>query len=159
MGVSGCGKTTLAQQLAQQLGCAFIEGDALHSPSNIAKMSAGTPLTDEDRWPWLAAIAQALNAACASQHRGVATCSALKRSYRDYLRQQIQFPLQFVFLDARKADLLTRLEARQGHFMPSQLLESQLQTLERPSADENVLRLWALQPIATLLEAINPTAK
>jgi gluconokinase len=132
MGVSGSGKTTLGRALAARLGVVYAEADEFHPPENIAKMSAGHPLTDEDRWPWLRAIATWIG-----EHEvdgGVVTCSALKRTYRDLLRSG--GPVFFVHL-AGGADVIgARLQARQGHFMPPALLESQIADLEPLDPDE-----------------------
>jgi gluconokinase len=138
MGVSGCGKTTIGKALAQKLGVAFIEGDALHSQSNVAKMSAGTPLTDEDRWPWLQEIGAELGDA-AKRGGAVATCSSLKKIYRDRLRQFAGSGLRFVFLDCSGAVLEERMRQRKGHFMPPSLLASQLATLEDPKGEAGVI--------------------
>lgn len=136
MGVSGCGKSTYAQALAAASGALFVEGDDLHSAPNIARMRAGQALTDADRWPWLDRIAEAVNAALADGPV-VATCSALRRAYRDRLRTGIAAPVRFVLLDVPIDELRRRVAAR-DHFMPPDLLDSQLATLEWPDADEGV---------------------
>jgi len=135
MGVSGCGKTTVATQLAQRLGLRMIDGDDLHLPENVAKMRSGTPLQDEDRWPWLERIGQSLVQPASGQHGTVVACSALKRAYRDRIRQQAP-QVRFVFLDGSAETIRQRLDARVGHYMPPGLLQSQLNTLQRPEADE-----------------------
>jgi gluconokinase len=136
MGVSGSGKSTVARVLAQRLACPMLEGDSLHSADNIRRMSAGIPLTDDDRRGWLEAIAQRIAGADA---RGlVVACSALKRSARDILRRDAP-SLLFVYLAGSRRLLEARLQARRNHFMPLSLLDSQLQTLEQPGTDENVL--------------------
>ena len=135
MGVCGSGKTTVGQLLAQSLGWPFIEGDRLHPPENVARMSAGLALSDDDRWPWLDAIAAAI---AAEQKRGseaVAACSALKYAYRERLRAAAG-PLVFVHLDGDPALLAQRMAARKEHFMPPGLLASQLATLEPLRPDE-----------------------
>lgn len=137
MGVSGCGKSTYGAARAAATGATFIEGDALHGAANVAKMRAGQPLTDADRWPWLARIAEAVNAAL-GQGPVIATCSALRRAYRDALRAGIAAPVRFVLLDVPVDELRRRVAARPGHFMPAALLDSQLATLEWPGADEDV---------------------
>ena len=135
MGVSGSGKSTVGAGIAAALGLHFIDGDGLHSAASVALMQAGTPLRDEDRWPWLDRIGARLSDA-AQWPDGVAiACSALKRSYRDRIRRAAP-GVRFVFLDG-PADLIrARMAGRTGHYMPSTLLESQLQTLESPGADE-----------------------
>lgn len=133
MGVSGCGKTTVAMGLADRLGWEFAEGDDFHPQANVDKMHAGQPLTDEDRWPWLRKIAEWIAGAENDEKPGIVTCSALKRSYRDVLRSP---GVIFVHLTASKALLEARISARKGHFMPSDLLQSQLDTLEPLQDDE-----------------------
>jgi carbohydrate kinase (thermoresistant glucokinase family) len=138
MGVSGSGKSTVAEALNQHLHWPYQEGDELHPPSNVQKMHHGVPLTDEDRAPWLAAIRTWIDARVAAGEPGLITCSALKRSYRDGLvdgRRQVRL----LYLQASKQVLQDRLERRAGHFMPASLLESQLQTLEPPGPDEHPL--------------------
>ena len=136
MGVAGSGKTTIARTLAERLGWRFQEGDALHPPANVAKMSAGTPLTDEDRWPWLHAIAAVIDSWRAEGASGIVTCSALKRAYRDILIGP-RTDVRLVHLAGEKALIAGRMAARKGHFMPTALLDSQFATLEPPGADEN----------------------
>lgn len=151
MGVSGSGKSTLATGLASALSLDSIDGDALHLPQSVAKMAAGIPLTDADRWPWLDRIAAKLADADAYPRGLVVACSALKRSYRDRLRQATS-GLRFVFLDGPPALIASRLGGRSGHFMPSALLESQLQALERPGPDEpDVLHLSIECTIVSLI--------
>jgi carbohydrate kinase (thermoresistant glucokinase family) len=135
MGVSGVGKTTIGVGLADALGWAYQEGDALHPPANVAKMAGGTPLTDEDRWPWLRAIAEVIDAWRAAGRSGVVTCSALKRAYRDILIGE-RPDVRLVYLQGDRAVIGRRMAARKGHFMPPGLLDSQLATLEPPTADE-----------------------
>ena len=132
MGVSGCGKSTIAELYAQRTGATLIEADVFHPPANIAKMSAGIPLTDDDRAGWLAVMADRLAEGKARGEAMVVTCSALKKAYRDRLRQADP-DLFFVFLDGSQELLQARLDARKGHFMPPGLLGSQLATLERPN--------------------------
>jgi carbohydrate kinase (thermoresistant glucokinase family) len=138
MGVSGCGKSTVGAALAQALGLAFIEGDSLHPPRNVALMAAGTPLTDDDRAGWLATIADRLARAQAGGAGLVLSCSALKRSYRDGLRARCP-GLRLVYLHGTAAQLQARLQWRSGHYMPPSLLASQLATLEPPDIDERAL--------------------
>jgi carbohydrate kinase (thermoresistant glucokinase family) len=132
MGPSGCGKSTLGAALAARLGVPFIEGDALHPPENLAKMAAGVPLDDADRAPFLDAVGAAL---AARPEGAVASCSALRRTYRDRLRARAG-RVAFVLPLAPRAVLAARLAGRAGHFMPASLLDSQMATLERPGADE-----------------------
>jgi carbohydrate kinase (thermoresistant glucokinase family) len=136
MGVAGTGKSTVAGLLAERLNWELQEGDDLHPPANVAKMSAGTPLTDEDRWPWLDAIAAWMGRKADRGEPGIVTCSALKRSYRDRLRRP---NVIFVFLNGPREVIEARMAARKHHYMPVSLLHSQLATLEPPTADENVL--------------------
>ena len=153
MGVCGCGKSTLGQQLADACGYAYVEGDAFHSKANVDKMSAGQPLTDEDRRGWLCALAEQIRLA-REQGRGlVVACSALKRSYRDLLREGDP-ALRFVHLDGTRTLIAERLAARRDHYMPPHLLDSQLATLEPLGDDENGLRLDIRHPPAVLLEAV-----
>jgi gluconokinase len=135
MGVSGSGKSTVAAGIAAALGLVFIDGDGLHAPASVARMRAGIALTDEDRWPWLDRIGAVLGDADESP-RGVAiACSALKRAYRDRIRD-VAPGVRFVFLDGPAALIETRMAARTGHYMPGTLLASQLQTLEPPGPGE-----------------------
>jgi gluconokinase len=135
MGVSGSGKTTLATGIARRLGWPFQEGDELHPAANVAKMSRGEPLTDEDRWPWLDAIGRWLDDCSARGVSAVLTCSALRRAYRDRLRAGRPGVL-FCHVMASEASLRERLEHRRGHYMPASLLPSQLATLEPLEANE-----------------------
>ncbi|WP_027932326.1 gluconokinase [Amycolatopsis thermoflava] len=142
MGVAGSGKTTVGSALAERLGVEYAEADAFHPPANIAKMSSGHPLDDDDRWPWLHAIA-----AWISDHQatgGVVSSSALKRRYRDVLRTGGD--VWFLHLDAPRDVLAERMQGRTGHFMPVSLLDSQLADLEPLETDERGL-------IADILEA------
>ncbi|WP_223623839.1 gluconokinase [Microbacterium sp. EST19A] len=131
MGVSGVGKTTIGQELARRRGTAFIDADDLHNAANIAKMSAGIPLVDADRWPWLDLVGEALLA----EPGVVVACSALRRIYRDRLRATAPETL-FVHLAAAPARVAAQAEAREGHFMPPALLRSQIATLEPLEPDE-----------------------
>jgi len=140
MGVSGCGKSTLGRALAQRLGVHYVEGDELHPPENVARMAAGVPLTDADRHGWLQQVAGQLANATSRSRGVVVSCSALKRSYRDLLRAAAP-DTRFVHLHGDRALLQQRLSARQGHYMPPSLLQSQLDTLQPPQADEQALTL------------------
>jgi carbohydrate kinase (thermoresistant glucokinase family) len=135
MGVSGCGKTTVGRLLAAALNARFEEGDTFHPAANVEKMSRGEPLTDDDRLPWLHAIAAAIARAEAAGEAAVFSCSALKRRYRDILRGT-STQLRLVHLAGTEALVRSRLDARRGHFMPPTLLPSQFRTLETPDRDE-----------------------
>ncbi|WP_150460577.1 gluconokinase [Nesterenkonia ebinurensis] len=138
MGVSGTGKTTLAEGLSQQLGLPYAEADEFHPPENIAKMSAGTPLTDEDRWPWLGALRDWMTSR--ADTGSIITCSALKRPYRDLLRTA-DGEVLFLHVDVDRPRLEDRLTHRSGHFMPPSLLDSQLSALEFLQPDEPGIRI------------------
>jgi gluconokinase len=153
MGVSGSGKSTLGAVLARALDCPFLDGDDFHHAAAIAKMSAGQPLTDDDRWPWLDRLGRAMGQALSSGGTAVAACSALRRGYRDRLRAAIAAPTRFVLLDASPDELQRRLDQRVGHYMPASLLHSQLATLERPGADEAALLLAAVASPQQLRDA------
>lgn len=151
MGVSGCGKTSVGERLAEYLAVPFVEGDSLHPPANIEKMGKGIPLTDDDRWPWLDLIGARLEAA-----RGnglVISCSALKRAYRERLRRAAGGGLKFVFLHGSRAVLEERMGERAGHFMPASLLDSQLATLENPSAEKGVVAVDISSPVEAVATA------
>ena len=135
MGVSGSGKSTIAERLAARLGWRFEDGDKYHPPANVAKMSAGHPLNDEDRWPWLQAIADEIDRTCKAGEHAVVACSALKRVYRDILVHG-RNDVRIVFLNGTQALIANRLAARKGHFMPPGLLTSQFKTLEPPQPGE-----------------------
>lgn len=146
MGVSGSGKSTLGVELSNALACPFLEGDVFHTQEAIEKMRAGEPLRDDDRWPWLDRLGQAMAVEVSRCGVAVAACSALKRSYRDRLRRSVAAPTRFVLLDGTHDVLWRRLASRADHYMPASLLSSQLATLERPQPDENILTLDAQQP-------------
>jgi gluconokinase len=139
MGASGSGKSLIGATLARELDIEFVEGDDLHPPDNVKKMAAGIPLTDDDRYGWLLAIAARLREAKRAGVGLVVSCSALKRSYRDLLRSVGEADVRVVYLAGSRALLAARLANRRGHFMPPALLESQLTILEEPSPDE---RAW-----------------
>ncbi len=153
MGVAGSGKTTIARMLAERLGWRFQEGDALHPPANVAKMSAGTPLTDDDRWPWLHTIAGVMDGWRAEGANGIVTCSALKRAYRDILVGGHP-DVRIVHLAGEKALIAARMAARKGHFMPTALLDSQFATLEPPGADENPIVVDIGAEAGTIVQAL-----
>jgi gluconokinase len=137
MGVSGCGKTSIGEAVAADLGFEFIEGDALHPPANVEKMARGIPLNDEDRFPWLDRIGARI--AEVDGHGLVVSCSSLKKTYRDRLRSFANEPLTFIFLKGSEELLTERMARRKGHFMPLSLLKSQLATLEDPSGEPGVI--------------------
>lgn len=136
MGVSGSGKSTIAAELAERLGWDLGEGDDLHPAANVEKMRNGIPLTDADREPWLRAVAGWISERTDAQRPGIITCSALRHSYRDVLRGE---HVVFVFLTGDREKIGARMSRRTGHYMPGSLLDSQLDTLEEPTVDENVL--------------------
>lgn len=152
MGVCGCGKSTVGERLARELGALFIEGDAFHPPANVARMAAGIALTDADRQGWLEALAAQLAAARRAGRSVVLACSALKRRYRDVLRQGAP-DLRVVHLHGGREMLAARLAARQGHYMPASLLDSQLVTLEAPGPDERAITLDAGAPTDALVQS------
>ncbi|HEY4295135.1 MAG TPA: gluconokinase [Paraburkholderia sp.] len=145
MGVSGAGKTKIGEMLAERLHCSFTDGDAFHSAANKEKMHHGIPLTDEDRWPWLKTIRAAIEDKQKAGETAVFTCSSLKRSYRDVLRAGDQ-DVCFVYLKGTREVLSERLGHRTGHFFDPSLLQSQLDTLEEPGADEAITVSIELTP-------------
>jgi carbohydrate kinase (thermoresistant glucokinase family) len=153
MGVSGAGKSTVGRALAKRLGWAFAEGDALHPPQNVAKMKSGQPLTDADRAPWLAAVAQVIDGWRRRGEQGVITCSALKKAYR---RQIIDDhgDVRLVFLEGPQELIAARVGAREGHFMPQSLLDSQFAALEPPGADENPITVGIDRPVEGVIDSI-----
>ena len=156
MGVSATGKTAVGTELADQLGYDFVEGDSHHPPSNIEKMEAGTPLTDEDRMPWLETLAQLLAKADAGGRSTVLTCSALRRSYRDILRSAVpDGAVFFLHLHAPFEVLQERMGQRTKHFMPTSLLQSQFDTLEPLESDE----VGATVDVTPPLDEVVATAK
>ena len=158
MGVSGSGKTLVGSALAQALGARFVEGDRFHPPENIARMSSGMPLRDEDRWGWLDAIAAEIAAAEHNGERLVVACSALKRVYRDRLRMANRH-LGFVYLAISYDVAAARVAARKGHFMPASLVDSQFADLQPPEPDENVIALDGTgDPTALVKDALSMLA-
>jgi carbohydrate kinase (thermoresistant glucokinase family) len=155
MGVTGAGKSTIAEALNRQLGWNFQEGDDLHPAANIAKMHAGMPLTDADRAPWLTAVKAWIDARLAAAEPGLITCSALKRSYRDFLVAG-RPTVRILYLRADRATLESHLAHRTGHFMPPSLLQSQLNTLEEPAPDEHAI---TVQLRDTVEETVAEAAK
>ena len=138
-GVSGAGKTTLGQMLADELGWKFYEGDDFHSQANIDKMRAGLPLTDGDRWPWLESLRGLIERCLAAKQNAIITCSTLKKSYRSYLR--VSQEVEFVYLRGSYDLIGHQLQHRRGHFMNPELLQSQFDTLEEPEAAEGVIAI------------------
>jgi gluconokinase len=145
MGVSGCGKTSVAEALLGRLGGAFQEGDKLHPAANVEKMRGGMPLTDDDRWPWLDRIAAWIDARRAAGESGIITCSALKRAYRARIIGA-RTGVRLVYLHGDRALLAARVAARHHEYMPASLLDSQLATLEPPGADENPISVEVTPP-------------
>ncbi|MBN3843153.1 MULTISPECIES: gluconokinase [Burkholderia] len=137
MGVSGAGKSRIGEMLAERLSCSYTDGDAFHSAANKEKMHHGIPLTDDDRWPWLRTIREAIEEKQRAGETAVFTCSSLKRSYRDVLRGT-DTDVRFVYLKGSFEVLHERLKSRTGHFFDPSLLKSQLDTLEEPGPDEAI---------------------
>jgi gluconokinase len=153
MGVSGSGKSTIGEKLAQRLGWNYEDGDKFHPASNVAKMSAGQPLTDEDRWPWLQAIANEIDRVCDAGQHIVIACSALKRAYRDVLMHG-RGDVRIIYLKGTEELIANRLALRKGHFMPPGLLSSQFKTLEPPDASENPVTASIDAPVETIVDDI-----
>lgn len=153
MGVSGAGKSMVAQALAESTGWQLAEGDDFHPAANVEKMSSGHPLDDEDRWPWLQSIADWIGEQEKAGRSSVVTCSALKRSYRDLLRKGHP-SVKFCELDASPAVLTARMEARPEHFMPTSLLHSQLRALQTLEPDEPGGRVTAEGDLCTVLRRV-----
>ena len=153
MGVSGSGKTTVAARLAQRLRWRFAEADSFHPAANVAKMRDGVPLTDEDRWPWLDAIAAWIDSARASGQRCVVTCSALRRAYRERLVDGHD-DVRFVYLQGEYGLVARRMAARGSHYMPLALLQSQFDTLEEPGPEESPLAVSIEQPPEEIVAGI-----
>ncbi|WP_216665465.1 gluconokinase [Pseudoruegeria sp. HB172150] len=151
MGVAGCGKSTVGAAVARRIGATYIDGDDLHPPANIAKMSAGQPLTDADRAPWLHAVGEELR-----DHPGrtLIGCSALRRAYRDIIRDAAREPVGFLHLSGSRALIETRMKARKGHFMPLSLLDSQFATLEPLQDDEIGLTVDIDRPFSALVRVL-----
>jgi gluconokinase len=156
MGVSSSGKSTVGAELGRALHAPFLDGDKYHPKANVEKMRAGTPLTDEDRWPWLEALAAALKEA-ADKKKGVAVgaCSALKRAYRDFLTEKAGEPVLFVYLDGSKEVIAERMAKRSHEYMPTSLLDSQFATLEVPDpASENVIAVPVTDPVNRIVTTV-----
>jgi gluconokinase len=153
MGVSGSGKSTIADKLAERLRWRYEDGDKFHPASNVAKMSAGHPLTDDDRWPWLQAIADEIDRVCKASQHAVIACSALKHAYRDILVHG-RSDVRIVYLKGTQQLIAGRLAARKNHFMPPDLLDSQFKTLEPPDAVENPVTVSIDAPVDTIIDDI-----
>lgn len=149
MGVAGCGKSSVGAALAARLGIPYRDGDDLHPAENVARMRAGTPLTDADRWPWLDRVARVLR----QEAPVIIGCSALKRAYRDRIRAGAGGPVTLVHLSGSRALIAARMATRQGHYMPLSLLDSQFAALEAPGPDEAITVDIAL-PLADLVQAV-----
>ena len=149
MGVAGCGKSSVGAALAPRLGAVYIDGDDLHSPQNVEKMRAGTPLTDEDRWPWLGRIGDRL------RDPGIVIgCSALRRIYRDRIRDGAGAAVGFIHLTGSREVIAARMGARTGHYMPTTLLDSQFATLEIPDPDEGAIAVDIDRPLDAIVNEI-----
>jgi gluconokinase len=153
MGVSGSGKSTVGEALAARLGWPYEDGDKFHPESNVAKMRAGHPLTDEDRWPWLRAIAAEIDRVCELGDHVVIGCSALRRVYRDILVHG-RTDVRIVFLNGTEPLIEDRLNRRKGHFMPPGLLASQFATLEPPGPDERAVVASIDVPVGTIVDDV-----
>lgn len=151
MGVCGCGKSTVAQALANHFNSRFIEADELHSVENVDRMQRGQALNDSDRWPWLRRVSEVVNQSNTSVF---VSCSALRRSYRDFLRLHIAEPVFFIHLDGAKELLSARMAGRENHFMPQTLLDSQLQTLEPIQGDEAGMQVDIRLSVHEMVETI-----
>jgi carbohydrate kinase (thermoresistant glucokinase family) len=154
MGVASSGKTVTGKAIARRLHAPFLEGDDFHPPANKAKMRAGIALNDDDRRPWLTALAHALRDAVAQKGVAVSACSALKRAYRDLLVHEAGEPILFVYLDGSREVIGVRIAKRQHEFMPASLLESQFETLEVPGDDENAITVPVTLPVETIAERV-----
>jgi len=153
MGVSGSGKSTIASALAKYIGFDCEDGDSYHPAANVAKMRAGTPLTDDDRWPWLQAIADDIDHRADTGRPFVVSCSALKRAYRDVLVHG-RPDVRLVYLKGTRDLIAERLTLRKGHFMPTSLLDSQFATIEEPTPDENVVVVDINAPVNQVVATI-----
>jgi len=163
MGVSGCGKSSVGEELSRLLGVEFLDGDGYHPPANKEKMRQGIPLQDEDRWPWLDILAKALRESAIRNTRVIGACSALRRAYRDYLTTKAEEPVTFIHLSGSKELILSRISVREHEYMPTSLLDSQFATLELPQDDENAFTLNIDQSIDELasraFETLNASGK
>jgi carbohydrate kinase (thermoresistant glucokinase family) len=151
MGSTGCGKSTIGGALARHFGTVFIEGDDHHTPENKRKMASGVPLTDDDRWPRLEQLSCVFRQ---TEGRVIGSCSALKKSYRQFITESVGEPVLFVYLHGTKELLAARLSARVDHFMNTELLDSQLATLEVPDSDEYSMQVSIDQPALRIVDEI-----
>lgn len=153
MGVASCGKSTVGREIAEKIGAQFFEGDDFHPPQNIAKMKSGMPLDDDDREPWLEALACVLSNSRREGRFAVLSCSALKRKYRDILRSKGDPDLSLVFLSCKKETVASRMSSR-SHFFPMSLLDSQFSTLEPPQDDEEHVKIDAEEPVSEIVSSV-----
>ncbi|MEM7463072.1 MAG: gluconokinase [Pseudomonadota bacterium] len=151
MGVAGCGKTSVGHALADRLGTEYVDGDELHPPENIKKMSSGIPLNDEDRWPWLKLVGERLGQ---SGGECIIGCSALKRIYRDRIREFAGGQVMFIHLAGSKELIAARMNSRTGHFMPPELLDSQFAALEPPTKDEIAITVDIDQDLVGIVDEV-----
>lgn len=151
MGVCACGKSTIGERLAAKLGAKFIDGDDLHPKANIIKMSQGEPLNDHDRAPWLERIRDAAFSLESKNEVGVIVCSALKKNYREQIREGNQ-NVTFLFLDGHFDLILERMRSRKGHFMKENMVKSQFDVLERPDDEQQVITVNIDAPIDVVIE-------
>lgn len=160
MGVSSSGKSTVGAALARALHAPFLDGDQYHPPANVEKMRAGTPLTDEDRWPWLEALSDALKQAADKKGVSVGACSALKRAYRDFITEKAGEPVLFVYLDGSKEVIGERMARRSHEYMPTSLLNSQFATLEVPDlATENAQHVPVTDSVDKIVRTVVGTLR
>lgn len=159
MGVSSSGKSTVGAALAEALRVPFLDADSYHPDASIARMRAGIPLTDEDRWPWLARFADALAATAHASGAVVGACSALRRAYRDFLTAHAGAPILFIHLDGDRTLIARRIARRAHHYMPADLLDSQFETLEVPTAEENALIVPVDLPVPDIVSRILAQAR
>lgn len=158
MGVSGCGKTTLGELLQRELDFVFKDGDALHSPENVAKMESGQPLNDDDRAPWLRSICQFVDGRLAANQSVAVACSALKKCYRDQLRQ-VAVPPTFIHLVGSNQVIANRQAQREGHYMPPGLMQSQFDTLEPTTDEDDVIEVSVELPLLEVERQVLAIAK
>ncbi|WP_407156085.1 gluconokinase [Bradyrhizobium sp. STM 3557] len=153
MGVAGSGKSTIGEALARRLGWRYEDGDSFHPAANVAKMSSGQPLTDEDRWPWLKAIAAEIERCRRAGEHVIIACSALKKAYRDILVHG-RDDIRMVYLCGSQGLVADRLNHRKGHFMPPGLLDSQFAALEPPSPEERPITVSIDAPVETIVDEV-----